>query len=176
MSWCDPIATRVRRGLSTVHCWICKSSGLERESNPRQTTYQVVALPTELSSGGHPGIEPGALRRNPLMAASTDSGARHVPHQRTNPDAAHRRGGRESEPLTCERWLSSADSCAHERQLRRDPLGSRAASHWCTSARMCRPSSRKSSKRLGTYGRYTSGMPASSGCDRPCDRCTQRTT
>jgi len=39
-------------------------------------------------------------------------------------------------------------------QLRRDPRreerGRRAASHSCTSARMCRPSSRNASKRLGT--------------------------
>jgi hypothetical protein len=53
--------------------WIRSPVALERESNPRLTTYRVVALPTELSSGGHPGVEPGTLRCKPLMTASTDS-------------------------------------------------------------------------------------------------------
>jgi len=85
--------------------------------------------------------------------------ARHVQHPQTNPDVAHRRGRPwlepRSEPLTCERSPSSADSCAPELagnivQHRRDPFGSLVASHSCTSARMYRPSSKKSSKRLGT--------------------------
>lgn len=67
----------------------------ERESNPRQTDQESVALPSELSSGGRTGIEPatrGLHRRSASELSSAcetpSSGIRHTPRQRR----AHRAG------------------------------------------------------------------------------------
>lgn len=58
--------------------------------------------PTELSSGDHPGIEPGTLRCDPSMARiSTGSGdAAWAASTGLRPNAAHRRGSRTQGPVS----------------------------------------------------------------------------
>lgn len=117
---------RVRRwSLDRLCAELRRFSTLERESNPRQTVYQTVALPSELSDSwwvtrdSNPAsFEAASSGPHPLLSAM-----RHVRHRRTHPDAAHRRGGLSPEPLACEHSSLTADSCATGRVARPRFLG-----------------------------------------------------
>jgi len=103
--------------------------------------------------------------------------ARHVRPRRTNPVAAHRRGGREPEPLACERSPSAEDVVAPQ------PFSSgailSAGARPATRGRprgSCGP--RGGSPRSGSA--RTAGTAAACAlpraCGRPCGRCTGRRT
>jgi hypothetical protein len=78
------------------------------ESNPRQTSYWLVALPTELTkSGGMPGIEPGG--RPILIPVPSLPARRHVRRRRPEPGTSRRRGSRTP---TCERIAFHESSVA----------------------------------------------------------------
>ena len=146
--------------------WVFRPVVLERESNPQQTRYERVALPLS-----YPVV---AIREsNSAPCGATIDGrhqlipaARHVRHPRTNRDAAHRRGKpclkHRSEPLPVSVRLPQQileRPCISTGTTPRQPCGQPLV-----HVRADVPAfEQKVLEALGTYGKYTNGMRASSG-------------
>ncbi len=125
---------------------------LERDSNPRQVFDEKTALPLSYPKSWWVIRESNPARRGgiPTSPVSTVSSGAACSWP-TDKSPGHCTGGAGACPnpapvsVRLQRKMCGLHCHGCPRQCSRDPLGRRAASQVCTSARMLRPASKKSS-------------------------------